>query len=69
MKVDDVRAMSVEELREQMRNLKKEAFNMRFQKASGQLENTSRVRRVRRDVAQVQTVLGERRRADSAPGE
>ena len=69
MKVDDVRAMSVDELREQMRNLKKEAFNMRFQKASGQLENTSRVRRVRRDVAQVQTVLGERRRAVSAPGE
>jgi large subunit ribosomal protein L29 len=68
MKIDDVRAMSADELRQQMRNLKKEAFNMRFQKASGQLENTSRVRRVRRDIAQVQTVLGEHRRTVSAPG-
>ncbi len=62
MKIDDVRAMSGDEMRDQVRNLKKEAFNMRFQKASGQLENTSRVRRVRRDIAQLQTVLGERRR-------
>jgi len=46
-----------------LRGLKKEAFNLRFQQASGQLENTARVRDVRRDIARVQTVLNERRLA------
>ncbi|MFQ5971530.1 MAG: 50S ribosomal protein L29 [Alphaproteobacteria bacterium] len=61
MKIGDVRAKSDDELREQLRDLKKQAFNLRFQKASGQLENTALVRQVRRDIARVQTALGERR--------
>ena len=61
MKIGDVRAKSDDELRDQLRNLKKESFNLRFQQASGQLENTARVRAVRREAAQVNTVLNERR--------
>ena len=53
MKPVDIRAKSEDELRDQLRDLKKEAFNLRFQQASGQLENTSRVRDVRRDIARV----------------
>lgn len=63
MKAADVRAKTEDELRDELRNLKKEAFNLRFQQASGQLENTARVRDVRRDIARVQTVLNERRLA------
>ena len=63
MKVADIRSKSDDELQDQIRDLKKEAFNLRFQKASGQLENTSRQRQVRRDLARVKTVLGERRSA------
>ena len=63
MKPVDIRAKSEDELRDQLRDLKKEAFNLRFQQASGQLENTARVRDVRRDIARVQTVLNERRLA------
>ena len=63
MKPADIRAKSEDELRDQLRDLKKEAFNLRFQQASGQLENTSRVRDVRRDIARVQTILSERRTA------
>ncbi len=61
MKIADIRAKSVDELRDQLRDLKKEAFNLRFQQASGQLENTARVRTVRQDIARVQTALTERR--------
>jgi len=60
MKVSDIRAKSDDELQDQIRDLKKESFNLRFQKASGQLENTARQRQVRRDIARVRTVLGER---------
>ena len=63
MKPEDIRAKSEDELRDELRDLKKEAFNLRFQQASGQLENTARVRDVRRDIARVQTVLNERRQA------
>ncbi|HCP00417.1 MAG TPA: 50S ribosomal protein L29 [Rhodospirillaceae bacterium] len=63
MKAADVRVKTDDELRDQLRDLKKEAFNLRFQQASGQLENTARVRDVRRDIARVQTVLNERRQA------
>ena len=63
MKPADIRAKSEDELRDQLRDLKKEAFNLRFQRASGQLENTARVRDVRRDIARVQTILSERRTA------
>jgi large subunit ribosomal protein L29 len=58
----DLRTKSTDELKEQLIGLRKEAFNLRFQKASGQLENTVQVRRVRRDIARIKTILGERRR-------
>jgi len=56
MKPDDARAMSLDQLSDELLKLKKEQFNLRFQRATGQLENTSRVRAVRRDIARVQTV-------------
>lgn len=59
---EDLRAQSADELGDTLVKLKKEQFNLRFQRANGQLENTSRVRVVRRDIARIQTVLGERRR-------
>lgn len=65
MKSSDVRAKSVDELKSELADLRKEQFNLRFQRASGQLENTSRVRAVRRDIARILTVLGERQRAAS----
>ena len=67
MKASDLRTRTEDELTEQVDNLGKEIFNLRFQRASGQLENTARVRQVRRDIARIKTVLGERRRqADQA---
>jgi len=57
MKASDLRAKSQDELREELVGLKKEQFNLRFQAASGQLENTARVREIRRDVARIQTIL------------
>jgi large subunit ribosomal protein L29 len=65
MKAVDVRAKTEDELVEQLDNLGREIFNLRFQRANGQLENTARVRQVRRDVARIKTVLGERRRQAS----
>jgi large subunit ribosomal protein L29 len=62
MKAADVRARTDDELTEQLDTLGRESFNLRFQRANGQLENTSRVRQVRRDIARIKTVLGERRR-------
>jgi large subunit ribosomal protein L29 len=58
----DRRSQTEDELGDALTKLKKEQFNLRFQRANGQLENTSRVRVVRRDIARIQTVLGERRR-------
>jgi large subunit ribosomal protein L29 len=60
MKADDIRAKTDDELKTELETLGKEAFNLRFQRASGQLENTARVRQVRRDIARIRTVLGER---------
>ncbi len=60
MKASEVRAKGDQELREQLLQLKKEQFNLRFQRATGQLENTSRVRVVRRDIARIKTVLAAR---------
>ena len=60
MKAEDVRAKTDDELKAELDQLGKEVFNLRFQKASGQLENTTRVRQVRRDIARIKTVLGER---------
>jgi large subunit ribosomal protein L29 len=62
MKAEDVRIKTVDELNDQLNDLSKEAFNLRFQAASGQLENTSRVREVRRNLAQVKTILNEKKR-------
>jgi len=59
----DLRAKTADQLNEQLLELKKEQFNLRFQKASGQLENTARVRQVRRDIAAIRTILGEKSRA------
>ncbi len=60
MKAEDLRAKTVDELNDEIDSLAKEAFNLRFQKASGQLENTARVRAVRRDMARVKTVLNQK---------
>jgi large subunit ribosomal protein L29 len=59
------RTKTTDQLTDQLLDLKKEQFNLRFQKASGQLENTARVRQVRRDIATIRTILGERNRAAS----
>ncbi len=62
MKSADVRAKTDDELKTELSQLAKEVFNLRFQKASGQMENTARMRQARRDVARIKTVLGERAR-------
>ena len=62
MKPGDLRAMTIDQLDDEVLKLKKEQFNLRFQRATGQLENTSRVRVVRRDVARVKTVAAQKRR-------
>ncbi len=61
MNIEDIRNMSNDELNDSLLGLKKEAFNLRFQQANGQLENTSRMRDVRRDIARVSTVLREQK--------
>ena len=63
---DEFRSKSADELANELTKLKKEQFNLRFQRANGQLEKTNRIRVVRRDIARIQTVLTEQRRA-SAP--
>ncbi|HEX9808420.1 MAG TPA: 50S ribosomal protein L29 [Alphaproteobacteria bacterium] len=60
MTARDLRTKTPDELKTELLALKKEAFNLRFQKASGQLENTARVRKVRREIARIQTVLNEK---------
>lgn len=65
-KATDLRAKTDDQLKEQIVDLKKEQFNLRFQKASGQLENTARVTAIRREIAVIKTILGERARAASA---
>jgi len=59
MKASDVKAMSADQLADELAKLKKEQFNLRFQKATGQLEKTSRVREVRRDIARIKTIAAE----------
>ncbi|MBV8745036.1 MAG: 50S ribosomal protein L29 [Xanthobacteraceae bacterium] len=61
MKPDDVRAMTVDQLDDELLKLKKEQFNLRFQRATGQLENSSRVRVVRRDIARIKTIAHQKR--------
>jgi large subunit ribosomal protein L29 len=66
MKASDIRPRTADELKQQIDDLSKEAFNLRFQRASGQLENTARVRQVRRDIARIKTILGERARTSAS---
>jgi large subunit ribosomal protein L29 len=65
VKAADVRAKTDDELTGELEQLGKEAFNLRFQRASGQLANTSRVRQVRRDMARIKSIIGERARKAS----
>jgi len=60
MNATEVRDLTTDQLKDKLLQLKKEQFNLRFQKASGQLEKTARVREVRKDIARIKTVLGER---------
>ena len=66
MKAGDLRVMTVDQLGDQLMKLKKERFNLRFQRASGQLENTARVRQVRRDIARIETITRQKRGAQKA---
>ena len=63
MGAEELRMKTEDQLKGDLANLKKEAFNLRFQQANGQLENTARVRSVRRDIARIKTVIGQRGKA------
>ncbi len=67
MNAKELHGKTPEALRENLVALKKEAFNLRFQRASGQLENTARVRAIRRDIARIKTMLTERKLGKAAP--
>lgn len=60
-KAAEIKTKTVDELGDELETLKKEQFNLRFQKATGQLENTARVRQVRRDIARIQTIIRAKR--------
>ena len=66
MKAADLQEKTPDQLRDQLAALKKESFNLRFQKATGQLENTSRMQVVRRDAARVKTILNQKAAAAAA---
>ena len=69
MKAADARVMTVDQLDDEVLKLKKEQFNLRFQRATGQLENTARVREVRRDIARILTIARQKRSGtDPHPG-
>ena len=61
MKIADIRAMSPDQMEDAVLDLKKERFNLRFQRATGQLENTSRLRETRRDIARIKTIAAQAR--------
>jgi large subunit ribosomal protein L29 len=65
VKATDLRTRTPDELNDQLETLGKEVFNLRFQRASGQLENTSRFRQVRREIARIKTVMGARGRGEA----
>jgi large subunit ribosomal protein L29 len=67
MKAADVRAMTLDQLDDEVLKLKKEQFNLRFQRATGQLENTSRVRTIRRDIARMKTIAAQKRTGAPEP--
>ena len=60
MKASDVRALSADQLKDELAKLKKEQFNLRFQKATGQLEKSSRINEVRKDIARIKTIAGQK---------
>ena len=60
MKAEDLKQKTDDELKDELVSLRKESFNLRFQSATGQLENTARVKEVRRDIARIKTILGAR---------
>jgi len=66
MKAVDVRAKTPDQLNDELAALKKEQFNLRFQKATGQLEKTSRVKQIRRDIARIKTIAAEKSAAKKA---
>ncbi|MDR3467994.1 MAG: 50S ribosomal protein L29 [Xanthobacteraceae bacterium] len=61
LKAADIRAMSADQMDDEIVKLKKERFNLRFQRATGQLENTSRLREARRDIARIKTIAAQQR--------
>jgi large subunit ribosomal protein L29 len=63
MKAADIRVMTLDQLGDELMKLRKERFNLRFQRATGQLENTARVRQVRRDIARIETITRQKRGA------
>ena len=65
MKASDLRLKTADELADDLESLKKEQFNLRFQQASGQLENSARMRQIRRDIARIQTVAAEKQSAQA----
>jgi large subunit ribosomal protein L29 len=65
MKASDVRVMTIDQIDDEVLKLKKERFNLRFQRATGQLENTARVRAVRRDIARLKTIARQKRAAEA----
>jgi large subunit ribosomal protein L29 len=67
MKAADIRTMTIDQIDDEVLKLKKEQFNLRFQRATGQLENTARVREVRRDIARLKTVAKTKTKRSGAP--
>jgi large subunit ribosomal protein L29 len=67
MKAADARAMTIDQIDDEVLKLKKEQFNLRFQRATGQLENTSRVRVIRRDIARLKTIAAQKRAGAPEP--
>ena len=68
LKAEDIRRMTADQMDDEVLKLKKERFNLRFQRATGQLENTSRMREARRDIARIKTIARQKRQADSKKG-
>jgi large subunit ribosomal protein L29 len=66
MKASDLRTKTLDQLADELAALKKEQFNLRFQKATGQIEKTARIRQVRRDIARIKTIAAEKAAANKA---
>jgi large subunit ribosomal protein L29 len=68
LKVEDIRRMTADQMDDEILKLKKERFNLRFQRATGQLENTSRLREARRDIARIKTIARQKKSAEGKKG-